>query len=435
MQKLILLFIFFLVAKTSFGQQQYFVYIQSDDKQPFYVLLNGKTYSSSEYGHVILSKLADSTHHISIGFPKKAYPEQVFTVSINKKDAGYQLKNMGEKGWALFNFQTLGLIMSGSTANLEKKSPDFSGVKKTDEFSILLATVVNDSSILYSSTVAQQKPAPKPEQKTTVSTDQKKDTITSVAVTADTAQKKAVVSSSASLPATKQPAANDVATKSAVTTAVIVPATTPGKEEPVKKQPEVVSKTDSSNIQKDEVFKLEETKTGTGLNITFVSRSALQTDTIQIIIPFDKAEEKPVVAIAAIPANEAPEKKNPQNNNSANAAVVAKPDSNQTKKTTKPPPINNCHHYAIEGDVDKLRVKILAVKSRTEKIDAAKKVYKTKCFSVRQIKALSELFKTDEDRLLFFEASYTAVSDAYNFKELGNLLTEETYRNRFNEML
>jgi len=150
---------------------------------------------------------------------------------------------------------------------------------------------------------------------------------------------------------------------------------------------------------------------------------------------FDKAEEKPVVAIAAIPANEAPEKKNPQNNNSANAAVVAKPDSNQTKKTTKPPPINNCHHYAIEGDVDKLRVKILAVKSRTEKIDAAKKVYKTKCFSVRQIKALSELFKTDEDRILFFEASYTAVSDAYNFKELGNLLTEETYRNRFNEML
>ena len=92
MQKLILLFVLFLAAKTSFGQQQYFVYIQSEDKQPFYVLLKGKTYSSSEYGHVILSKLADSTHHISIGFPKKAFPEQIFTISINKKDAGYQLK-------------------------------------------------------------------------------------------------------------------------------------------------------------------------------------------------------------------------------------------------------------------------------------------------------------------------------------------------------
>jgi hypothetical protein len=53
MQKLILLFIFF-GRKASFSQQQYFVYIQSENKQPFYVLLNGKTYSSSEYGHNIV---------------------------------------------------------------------------------------------------------------------------------------------------------------------------------------------------------------------------------------------------------------------------------------------------------------------------------------------------------------------------------------------
>jgi len=435
MQKLILLFVLFLAAKTSFSQQQYFVYIQSEAKQPFYVLLNGKTYSSSEYGHVILSKLADSTHHISIGFPKKAYPEQTFTISINKKDAGYQLKNMGEKGWALFNFQTLNLIMSGSTANLEKKSPDFSGVKKTDEFSILLATVVNDSSILYSSTLVQQKPTPKPEQTTMIATVQKKDSITPAGSPSDTTQKKAVVSVTTTSPPVKQPAATDVAAKSAATGAVIVPVTTPVKDEPVKKQPELVAKADASLTKKEEIIKLKETNTGNSLNITFVSKSDLQTDTIQIIIPFEKTEDKPAVAVATVPARETPGNNATAQNAIPATAVVAKTDSVQSKKTSKPPPINNCKNYAIEGDVDKLRVKILAVKTRTEKIEAAKKVYKTKCFSVRQIKALSELFKSDEDRYLFFEASYSAVSDAYNFKELASLLTEDTYRNRFNELL
>ena len=439
MQKLILLFILFLAGKASFSQQQYFVYIQSENKQPFYVLLNGKTYSSSEYGHVILSKLADSTHHISIGFPKKAFPEQIFTIPINRKDAGYQLKNLGEKGWALFNFQTLNLVMSASTASLEKKSPNFSGVKKTDGFSVLLATVVNDSSILYNATVAQQKQI---EEKPIAVAEQKRDSLATVPPVSDTSQKKAIVSTttaSTSAPVQK-PAANEAATKSVSPTAaapsVIVPATAPVKEEPAKKQPEVVAKADSNLNKKDEVIKLKETNTGNSLNITFLSRNDLQTDTIEISIPIEKTEEKPGVAAAGLPAKDSLEKKTTAQNNvpATTAAVAANSDTGPAKKTAKPAPINNCKNYATDGDVDKLRVKILAVKTNAEKIDAAKKVYKTKCFSVRQIKALSELFKTDEGRFSLFEASYSAVSDAYNFKELGNLLTEETYRNRFNEL-
>jgi len=438
MQKLILLFVFFLATKTSFSQQQYFVYIQSEDKQPFYVLLNGKTYSSSEYGHVILSKLADSTQHISIGFPKKAFPEQVFTIPINKKDAGYQLKNLGEKGWALFNYQTLNLVMSGSTANLEKKSPDFSGVKKTDQFSILLANVVNDSSILYSASIAQQKPSTKPVQNTVIVTEQKKDTSSTVTLASDTTQKKSVVTTPAAQKTVPviQPPANDVATKAAATAAIILPATKAEKEDSAKKQQEVAAKTDSNVVKKEEIIKLKETNTGNSLNIIYLSRADLQTDTIEINIPIEKTGEKAVVATPAVPPVDSPEKKTTVQSElpSSNAAVVAKADTVLAKKTSKAPPINNCKNYANESDVDKLRVKILAVKTTTEKMDVAKKVYKTKCFTVRQVKALSELFKTDEERFLFFEASYTAVSDAYNFKDLGNLLTEETYRNRFNEL-
>jgi len=441
MQKLILLLIFILAGKASFSQQQYFVYIQSENKQPFYVLLNGKTYSSSEYGHVILSKLADSTHHISIGFPKKAFPEQIFTISINKKDAGYQLKNLGEKGWALFNFQTLNLVMSTSTASLEKKSLNFSGVRKTDGFSVLLATVVNDSSILYSATVAQQKQT---EEKPIAIADQKRDSLVTVSPATDTSHKKAIVSTATTTTSTsaavQKPEANDAATKSVSPTAsastVIIPATVPVKDEPAKKQPEVVANADSNKNKKEEVIKLKETNTGNSVNITFISRNDLQTDTIEISIPIENSDEKHGVVVAGIPKKDSLENKTSAQNNvpATTAAVATKTDSAQAKKTTKPPPINNCKNYASDGDVDKLRVKILAAKTNAERIDVAKKIYKTKCFSVRQVRALSELFKTDEERFTFFEASYSAVSDAYNFKDLGNLLTEETYRTRFNEL-
>jgi hypothetical protein len=362
MHKLILLFIFFLAGKASFSQQQYFVYIQSENKQPFYVLLNGKTYSSSEYGHVILSKLADSTHHISIGFPKKVFPEQVFTIPINKKDAGYQLKNLGEKGWALFNFQTLNLVMSAAAASLEKKSPDFSGLKKTDGFSILLATVVNDSSILYNASVAQQKQT---EEKPIAIADQKRDSLATVPPSTDTTHKKAIVSTAATSTSApvQNPTSNNAATKSVspppAATAVVIPATVPVKDEPAKKQPEVVAKVDSNMNNKDEIIKLKETNTGNSLNITFISRKDLLTDTIEISIPIEKTEVNPEVAVASIPAKDSLEKKTTAQNNvpATTAVVAAKPDSEQAKKTSKPPPINNCKNYATDGDVDKLRVK------------------------------------------------------------------------------
>ncbi len=56
---------------TGFSQQEYFIFIQTDNGQPFYLQLGDKTYSSSSIGHIIISKLADSTYTLNIGFPKE----------------------------------------------------------------------------------------------------------------------------------------------------------------------------------------------------------------------------------------------------------------------------------------------------------------------------------------------------------------------------
>ena len=96
------------------AQQDHFVYIQSDEKVPFDVSVNGKTYNSSSLGYVIVPKLTKGNYQFNVSFANKKYPDQQFNCAIDKLDAGYLLKNYDEKGWGLFNLQSSDIIMAGS---------------------------------------------------------------------------------------------------------------------------------------------------------------------------------------------------------------------------------------------------------------------------------------------------------------------------------
>src|SRR5882757_1153709 len=100
------------LSVSAHAQQNHFIYIQADNRQPFYVKLDKKLLSSSASGYLIIPKLTDSSYDLSIGFPKNEWPEQKVTCNINRADVGYLLKNFGEKGWGLFNFQTMDLLMA-----------------------------------------------------------------------------------------------------------------------------------------------------------------------------------------------------------------------------------------------------------------------------------------------------------------------------------
>src|SRR6188768_2663174 len=77
------------------GGQNRFIYIQTENKQAFYVKMDKKILSSSASGYMIISKLIDSTYKFSIGFPKNEWPEQNVTITLKEADAGYLLKNLG----------------------------------------------------------------------------------------------------------------------------------------------------------------------------------------------------------------------------------------------------------------------------------------------------------------------------------------------------
>src|SRR4051812_6266407 len=140
-----------LLCKQSFAQQNHFLYIQADDKQTFSVNLNGKTFNSSDIGYVIIPKLTDGKYQLNISFPDNKYPDQQFSCVINKTDAGYALKNFNEKGWGLFNFQTLKVTMAGADV------PDIpKDTTNPNAFGEMLSDVMSDTSLKKAGMELQQ---------------------------------------------------------------------------------------------------------------------------------------------------------------------------------------------------------------------------------------------------------------------------------------
>ncbi|MEI8059233.1 MAG: DUF4476 domain-containing protein, partial [Ferruginibacter sp.] len=107
------LFLLYLIALATNcqAQQNHYIYIQTENKQPFYVKLDKSVLSSTASGYLIIPKLLDGDYTLKIGFPKNEWAEQSINCIVNSKDGGYVLKNFGDKGWGLFNLQTLVLVM------------------------------------------------------------------------------------------------------------------------------------------------------------------------------------------------------------------------------------------------------------------------------------------------------------------------------------
>lgn len=150
MKKILILGTFLLLRLVLHAQNDYFLFIQSENNQPYYVQSEGRTLSSSPTGHLIMSGLKDSIYIFTIGFPKSQFPEQLFQLRVNRKDAGYQLKNVVGEGWLLYNLQTL-QVTKAQQVELKKQTISYGDLKKTDNFSTLMAGLVNDSAVLYTS--------------------------------------------------------------------------------------------------------------------------------------------------------------------------------------------------------------------------------------------------------------------------------------------
>jgi hypothetical protein len=151
LRKLAFTFLICFLVNIVFSQQQYYIYIQSEDQQEFYVRTGSAVFNSSGNGYLVIPGLEKSTHEIIIGFPGKKEPEWRFNCTISEADLGFVLKAEGSN-----ELQLLGLKqkdgMKGTVVEHHPQIKDNNvvappGVISNDPFSSMLAEVVNDPTI------------------------------------------------------------------------------------------------------------------------------------------------------------------------------------------------------------------------------------------------------------------------------------------------
>jgi hypothetical protein len=427
------------------AQQTHFVYLQTDNGQPFYVKLDNKVISSSAEGYVILPNITEGNYQIAVGFPKKEHPEEKFSLKAGNNNEGFVIKNFADKGMQLFNLQTLALINGASDSG---KTADAPVKKDSDAFSTMLAGVVKDSSILQNHQVQS---APQVVAKVDSSTAAKPDS-------------------------------SNVANKSAAT---IVPVVKPG---PVAKN--------------DSVSKILSNENESGLTMLYSDTDADKTDTISVFIPAqndaapqeetkavvenknadnsapaaqvqtdftitptvikpakensgfvfrkdsvvenNEPENRPVQVFTIGPAkekatgkkeeasesNEEAIRKTSKENNPSEGQMILLPKVVTSSKVN-----SDCKTFASNGDFLRLRKKMAAENSSEDMIKVARKYFRNACFSTEQIKDLSYLFLDDKGRYMFFDAAYPHTSDSDQYQLLESQLTDQYYINRFQAMI
>ena len=388
MRSLLLFIVFVCLGIVAQSQQYHFVYLQTDNKQPFYVRIQEKLYSSSSTGYLVIPKLRSGSHLLTVGFPKNEWPSQSIPLQITDKDLGYALKNFESKGWALFNWQTMEVINSNQAS--ANNSPVVSTTEVADGFSSVLSEVVN--------TPLQKKPVNEPVTAT-------------VSNAPPVVSKKEVVASNIAANISKISSISDETGtafiyvdrwEGGIDTIQVI---TEGKINGTK--PIVVEST--TVVIKPSVTEPPITNVSKDASEKFLDIEMPNPNTGIALNPTDKKEVTSITAASA-----------PENKTAVAKLVMINSD---------------CKQVATEQDFFKSRKKMVSQKSEKDMTEAAIKFFKQKCYTVAQVKNLGAIFLTDAGKYAFLENAYPFVLDSHNFSSLESMFTDTFYVNQFKSLV
>lgn len=470
MKKLLLFLIYTACLSVhSSAQRVYFIYLQSEGGQPFYVKMADKVHSSTSSGYLILPNLPDSSYTLRVGYARSTNPESVFQVPLQGKDRGFLLKNM-EGTLHLFDLQSL---------NLQKPSnqPSGGGTSyriKDDPFTRLLSKASSDSTLLMvmieepkveekksDARTAEAKPEIKPEAKTEeVKTEIKTETTAASDVAAsgtaasetqkaeipktETQKTETPIQTSRTDSIAQQPVKTEAAVQEPVktdsvlqqpkpVTAIPQPDTAQAVESKLEaetlktetvaeqpKQPEAAP----AEYKRSTVTRRSESSTTEGFGLVFLDQQDGVTDTIRILIPNPKV---PFKAEAPAPGSE---DKNFLDVSSADTLAKALP-----QEPSKTPARSTCNRQASENDFMKLRRNMVAENTEDDMVAVARKAFKSRCYTTEQVKNLSAFLRTNAARYQLFDAAYAYVSDVEQFSSLQSELKDEYFLKRFKALI
>ena len=356
------------------SQQTHFIYIQSEDKQPFYIRFKEKIISSSESGYLIAPKLEQGQLNFTLGFPKNAWPSSSYSLEIESKDLGFQLKKVDELTWALYNIQTSDLL---SPVEVNKVSNQIIETS-TDEFTNILAEVSNTPS------VKQKK----------INTENNSAGFVSNIDSSSIAKDNITIDSNV----------NEII-------GVRVPVQTKPVVIKEKKEKKSKIRLEPSNVKQDFSF-----LDSTGRSLTYTIKEGDTEDHVVVFISY----EKPLVFPKAEPDSIMP----------VAIEQIITPENTQTQVQQ----VIRCSSNAEEKDFLKLRRKMTQEDNEEKMIEVAEKAFKDKCYSTDQVRYLAVLFINEDNRLAFIRISVNYISDLSLFGTLQQLFNTEKNINSFKEI-
>jgi hypothetical protein len=367
---LVAVFIITSFINQCFAQKKYFIYIQAEDKQPFYVMINKKNYSSSINGHLVIPKLKNGKYFFVAGFPKDKYPEQKFTCVVEDKDQGFVLKQYGSDGWGLFNVVTFKSTMSNAK-EWEKEKSVYDTITIEDD--IAIAPVVKKQ--VNSGLTSLEK-----------STEAVKESY-----------KEATLSPPPKYVALETEK-NEFKSQEEI------------QPEILKENQKLVNNHPSS-IKR--IVRTLQKGSAQGLDEIYVDYTVSPSDTIALFIPLEKNVQNEVATTTQIPIIDSIQRKRVGNANQYNTS---------------------CVYLATETDYAKTRKLMSLETTDDKMIATAKKTFKGKCFTVDQIKNLGLLFLAEQNRLKFFTNARTHVYDTLNFVTLETQFTLSSIIEQFRKL-
>ncbi|AWO02144.1 hypothetical protein DLD77_10790 [Chitinophaga alhagiae] len=481
-----------LLVATGLAAQDasYFVYIQHEKQQPFYVKLNGKLLSSSTRGYVILPRLQAGKVPVTIGFPKSEAPEQHYVIRLTgKRDYGFLLKGNGDKDYALYDLQTFASLksaggaveeeapeegtasvtvarISSDTATPEQKammdnvqadveaalhkSAD-TGPRKKSSFAEALDKVVIDDrpeDMPLEAPKPTPKPAAPPVETVPVAT------ITDDATEAPakkpargkrnrsrereplTAEEKELLSSV--LEDEKKAAADEALAEAAAEKPAVVEETGPP---PVKKEKKPKKKKEGPEPE----F-IDFGESGAAPAAAKAAETVVETAPV-----IADGEEKPEVS--AKEAREARRLKRKAEREAADREALLKDSlanaefygdteigakAKKEEKEKKPAiaMVNSDCGKVLEVDAFRKLLRTMNSKKKDEDmVDAFRRSVRSVCVSTEQIRALTQLISTEDNRYQLLDAAYPRTYDSQNYADLEDLLKDDYYKGRFKALI
>lgn len=470
---------------TAFSQKIYFVYVQSESDQPFWVRIGDKVNGSNSIGYLVLPKMSDSTYTLRVGFPNNKYPEQTFQVAIGGKDRGFLLKNFGDKGWGLFDLQSLNVTM----AELKEK-PAATATREVSLFTETLSKAANDPTLKEKTIFIreEEKPTvpqlavvketepvkqapppvvindkPKPaetkseKQETPVAVVKQTPPVVQPEIRKDTMA--IVVNESKPAPLTAAPPANEgkvepekVAEKPVEKPAAQEPVTKPVDQKPAEQKPvdkpvvtpegiatstqaEAKREEPKKEEPKKEEIKKEEPKVEPAYERSIVTRRSESSTTEGFGIMFiDVYEGKQDTVRIMIPNPKTPYVK-PVDMPKADVGVKELKVADTKAAAPGKTKFADCKSVATEADFIGLRRRMAAQNGDENMIKESRKGFKAKCFTTAQIRNLGNLFLNEASKFQFYEGAYPFVSDREAFSSLQSDFKDNYFIYRFKNLI